>query len=50
MDHKLRKLFFETLDQEINSIIDKKTGKVIFEDKGRNAGLEVAGKIDEIII
>ncbi|MEJ6756101.1 MAG: tocopherol cyclase family protein, partial [Crocinitomicaceae bacterium] len=31
-------------------LIDKKTGKVIFEDKGRNAGLEVAGKIDEIII
>ena len=28
MDYKLRKLFFETLDQEINSIIDKKTGKV----------------------
>ena len=28
MDYELRKLFFETLDQEINSIIDKKTGKV----------------------
>ena len=31
-------------------LIEKKTGRVIFEDKGRNAGLEVAGKIDEIII
>lgn len=28
MDNELRKLFFETLDQEINSIINPKTGKV----------------------
>lgn len=31
-------------------LIDRKTGKVIFNDVGRNAGLEVAGKIEEIII
>lgn len=31
-------------------LLDKKTGKSIFEDKGSNAGIEVAGKIDEIRI
>jgi len=34
---------------EVN-LIDKKSGKPIFNDVGRNAGLEVAGKIEEIII
>jgi hypothetical protein len=28
----------------------RQTGKLIFEDTGRNAGLEVAGKIEEIFI
>ena len=31
-------------------LTDRKTGKTIFNDIGRNAGLEVAGKIEEIII
>ncbi len=34
---------------EVN-LTDRKTGKSIFCDVGRNAGLEVAGKIEEIII
>lgn len=34
---------------EVN-LIDRKTGKTILNDTGRNAGLEVAGKIEEIII
>jgi len=34
---------------EVN-LIDRKSGKTIFNDVGRNAGLEVAGKIEEIII
>lgn len=34
---------------EVN-LIDRKSGKSIFNDAGRNAGLEVAGKIEEIII
>lgn len=31
-------------------LIDRKKQKLLFEDKGRNAGLEVAGKIEEISI
>lgn len=31
-------------------LIDRKSGKIIFSDIGRNAGLEVAGKIEEIVI
>jgi len=31
-------------------LIDRKSGKSIFNDVGRNGGLEVAGKIEEIII
>lgn len=31
-------------------LTDLKSNKVIFHDTGRNTGLEVAGKIDEIII
>jgi tocopherol cyclase len=34
---------------EVN-LIDRKSGKSVFNDVGRNAGLEVAGKIEEIII
>jgi tocopherol cyclase len=34
---------------EVN-LIDRKSGKSIFQDVGRNAGLEVAGKIEEIIL
>jgi len=34
---------------EVN-LIDRKSGKSIFNDVGRNAGLEVAGKIEEIMI
>lgn len=32
------------------NLTDRKTGRSIFNDVGRNAGLEVAGKIEEIII
>ena len=43
------------IEESMNSLIevdliDRKTGKSIFCDVGRNAGLEVAGKIEEIII
>ncbi len=38
-----------TANLEIN-LIDKKTGQSIFQDVGRNAGLEVAGKIEEIMV
>lgn len=31
-------------------LIERKSGKTIFSDTGRNGGLEVAGKIEEIII
>jgi hypothetical protein len=34
---------------EVN-LVDLKSGKSVFNDVGRNAGLEVAGKIEEIII
>ena len=34
---------------EVN-LIDRKSGKIIFTDVVRNAGLEVAGKIEEILI
>jgi len=34
---------------EVN-LIDRKSGRSVFKDVGRNAGLEVAGKIEEIII
>lgn len=34
---------------EVN-LIDRKSGKSVFNDVGRNAGLEVAGKIEEIRI
>jgi hypothetical protein len=41
----------ESMTSEIEvKLIDKKTQKVVFIDTGRNAGLEVAGKINEIFI
>ena len=43
------------IEESMNALVevkltDRKTGKIIFNDVGRNAGLEVAGKIEEIII
>lgn len=43
------------IEESMNALVevnltDRKTEKVIFNDIGRNAGLEVAGKIEEIII
>ena len=38
-----------TAQIEVN-LIDKRSGQSIFSDIGRNAGLEVAGKIEEIMI
>lgn len=34
---------------EVN-LTNRQSGKIIFKDTGRNAGLEVAGKIEKIII
>jgi len=43
------------IEESMNALVevkltDRQTGKIIFNDVGRNAGLEVAGKIEEIII
>jgi tocopherol cyclase len=43
------------IEESMTSIIDvslfnKKTNKILFEGKGKHAGLEVAGNIEEIII
>jgi len=41
----------ESMTSEINVLLfNKKTQKIVFQDTGRNAGLEVAGKINEIIV
>jgi len=41
----------ESMTAEIElQLFDKKSQKLIFQDKGRNAGLEVAGKIEEIMV
>jgi hypothetical protein len=41
----------ESMNAQIEvNLVDRKSGKSIFSDVGRNAGLEVAGKIEEIII
>jgi hypothetical protein len=32
------------------TLSDKTSGKILFRDTGRNASLEVAGKIEEIIV
>ncbi len=40
----------ESMTSELEiTLSDKKTGKTLFHDTGRNAALEVAGKIEEII-
>ena len=43
------------INESMTSIIkvrltDNKNNKILFEDTGRNGGLEIAGNIDEIII
>lgn len=41
----------ESMTSEIEvKLFDKKTQNLVFEDTGRNAGLEVAGKIEEIFV
>ena len=41
----------ESMTSELNiTLTDKKSGKVLFRDTGRNAALEVAGKISEIVV
>lgn len=41
----------ESMTAELDiTLIDKKSGKVLFCDTGRNASLEVAGKISEIFV
>jgi tocopherol cyclase len=30
-------------------LFDKKIKKILLQDKGRNAGLEVAGKVEDLI-
>ncbi|MFB6320663.1 tocopherol cyclase family protein [Saccharicrinis sp. FJH54] len=40
----------ESMTAEIDVRLTDKKGNVIFEDRGRNAGLEVAGNISEIMI
>jgi len=41
----------ESMNAQIEvNLVDRNSGKSIFNDVGRNAGLEVAGKIEEIII
>jgi len=41
----------ESMNAQIEvNLVNRKLGKSIFNDVGRNAGLEVAGKIEEIII
>jgi hypothetical protein len=41
----------ESMNARIEVMLtDRKSGEIIFNDVGRNAGLEVAGKIEEIIL
>ncbi len=41
----------ESMTAEIEILLfDKKNNKIMFQDKCRNAGLEVAGKVNEIIV
>ena len=41
----------ESMTSEIHVLLrNKKTQKIVFQDTGRNAGLEVAGNIHEIIV
>jgi len=43
------------IEESMNALLevkltDRKSGKTILNDNGRNTGLEVAGKIEEIMI
>jgi hypothetical protein len=43
------------IEESMNSVVEvtlinRKTGEQLLNDKGRNAGLEVAGKIEELIL
>ncbi|OSZ81373.1 hypothetical protein CAP36_09105 [Chitinophagaceae bacterium IBVUCB2] len=41
----------ESMTAEVEvQLLNKKTKQIVFEDTGRNAGLEVAGKIEEIML
>ncbi|QIA06483.1 tocopherol cyclase family protein [Draconibacterium halophilum] len=41
----------ESMTSELElTLTDKKSGKILFQDTGRNAALEVAGKIEEITL
>ncbi|HPS86129.1 MAG TPA: tocopherol cyclase family protein [Spirochaetota bacterium] len=41
----------ESMTSEVKvCLTDVKSGNVIFQDKGRNAGLDVAGKVEELIV
>jgi len=47
MDGKIE----ESMEAEIHvKLIEKKSGKILLEDIGYNAGLEVAGNIDELLL
>ena len=47
MDGRIEESMTSRVDVQLH---DLRTNKIIFEDKGRNAGLEVAGRIEEIIL
>ena len=47
MDGRIEESMTSTIDVRL---FDKKNKKVLLEDTGRNAGLEVAGKIEEIFV
>lgn len=41
----------ETMNASVHiRLIEKKTGKIVFDDKGVHAGLEVAGNVEELFI
>ncbi len=42
---------FESLEAEVEvTLTDIRNGRIILNDKGKNAGLEVAGEVDELIV
>ena len=45
MDGRIEESMTSTIEVKL---ADKKTGVLLLSDTGRNAGLEVAGKIEEI--
>ena len=47
MDGRIEESMTSTIDVKL---VDKKNGTVLLSDTGRNAGLEVAGKIEEILV